>query len=105
MRSSNQWLWPNGNCRYGRSRHSCSAKLRGALEPVDRAEEVPLFERYATMTQDVVHRRYKKEEFRQGELLQIVVALHFPVVGAALPGDNLALRAVDLCASQGLHEP
>src|SRR4051794_2151956 len=79
-------------------------KLRGALEPVDRAEEVPLFERYAAMTQDVVRRRYKEEEIRQGEMLQIVASLHFPVVGAALPGDNLALRAVDLCASQGLHE-
>src|SRR5215475_1194588 len=90
--------------QYGRSWHSRSAKLRGALEPVDRAEEVPLSERYAAMTQDVVRRRYKEEEIRQGELLQIVVALHFPVVAAAGPGDNLALRAVDLCASQGLHE-
>src|SRR2546428_6616687 len=75
-----------------------------ALEPVDRADEVPLSERYAAMTQDVVRRRYKEEEIRQSELLQIVVALHFPVVAAAGPGDNLALRAVDLCASQGLHE-
>ena len=46
----------------------------------------------------------KKEEIRQGELLQIVVAFYFPVVGATSPGDDLALRAVDLCASQGLHE-
>jgi len=43
--------------------------LVGALEPVDRAEEVPLSERYAAMTQDVVRRRYKEEEIRQGELL------------------------------------
>src|ERR1700726_889441 len=97
-------LWPNGNCRYVRSRHSCSAKLRGALEPVDRAEEVPLSERYAAMTQDVVRRCYKEEEIRQGELLQIVVAIHFPVVAASGPGDDLALRAVALCARQGLQE-
>src|SRR5262249_31656122 len=85
--------------------HSCSFDhLVGALEPVDRAEEVPLSERYAAMTQDVVRRRYKEEEVRQGELLQIVLALHFPVVAAASPGDNLVLRAVDLCASQRLHE-
>src|SRR4029079_15407651 len=90
----------NGICSYGRRRHSCSAKLRGALEPVDRAEEVPLSERYAAMTQDVVRRSYKKKEIRQSELLQIVVALHFSVVAATGPGDNLALRAVDLCASQ-----
>ena len=50
---------------------------RGALEPVDRAEEVPLSKRYASMTQDVVCRRYKEEEIRQGELLQIVVACWF----------------------------
>src|SRR6516162_655231 len=75
-----------------------------ALEPVDRAEEVPLSERYAAMTQDVVCRRYKEEEIRQGELLQIVVAFHFPVVTAGSPGDNLVLRAIHLCASQGLHE-
>src|SRR3979490_428625 len=88
----------------GRSWHSCSAKLRGALEPVARAEKVALSDRHAAMTQDVVRRRYKEEEIRQGELLQIVVALHFPVVAAGGPGDDLALRAVDLCASQGLHE-
>src|SRR5215831_6215459 len=81
-----------------------AAQLRGALEPVDQAEEVPLSERYAAMTQDVVRRRYKEEEIRQSELLQIVLALHFPVVAAASPGDNLVLRAVDLCASQRLHE-
>jgi hypothetical protein len=57
------------------------------------------------MTQDVVRRRYKEEEIRQGELLQIVVALHFPVVAAAGPRDNLALRAVDLCASQDFTKP
>ena len=51
------------------------------------------------MTQDVVRPRYKEEEIRQGELLQIVVALNFPVVAASGPGDDLALRAVDLCAS------
>src|SRR5262245_18787717 len=78
--------------------------LVGALEPVDRAEEVSLSERYAAMTQDVVRRRYKEEEIRQGELLQIVLALHFPVVAAASPGDNLVLRTVDLCAGQRLHE-
>src|SRR5262249_58511075 len=64
----------------------------------------PLAERHAAMTQDVVRRRYKEEEIRQGKLLQIVDALQFPVVAAGSPGDNLALRAVDLCASQGLHE-
>ena len=82
--------------------NTCGAKLRGALEPVDRAEEVPLSDRHAAMTQDVVRRCYKEEKIRQGELLQIVVALHFPVVAAAGPSDDLALRAVDLCASQGL---
>ena len=56
------------------------------------------------MTQDVVRRRYKEEEIRQGELLQIVVALHFPVVAAGSPGDNFVLRAVNLCASEGFHE-
>jgi hypothetical protein len=40
------------------------------------------------VTQDVVRRRYKKEEIRQSELLQIIVAFHFPVVAAAFPGDN-----------------
>src|SRR5579871_3426302 len=75
-----------------------------ALEPVDRAEEVPLPERHAAMTQDVVCRRYEEEEIRQGELLQIVVALQLPVVAAGGPGDDLALRAVDLCARQRLHE-
>jgi hypothetical protein len=77
---------------------------KGLTLPVDRAEEVPLCERDAAMTQDVVRRRYKEEEIWQGELLQIVVALHFSVVAASSPSDNLALRAVDLCASQGLHE-
>src|SRR5580704_2931972 len=76
----------------------------GALEPVDRAEEVPLSDRHATMTQDVVRRSYKEEEIRQGELLQIIVALHLSVVAAGAPGDDLALCTVDLCASQGLHE-
>jgi hypothetical protein len=56
------------------------------------------------MTQDVVRRRYKEEEIRQCEMLQIVVAFHLPVVAAVRPGDHLALRAVDLCANQGLHE-
>src|SRR5262249_59219453 len=64
----------------------------------------PLAERHAAMTQNVVRRRYKEEEIREGELVWIVVALQFPVVAAGSPGDNLALRAVDLCASQGLHE-
>src|SRR6516162_4173375 len=94
----------SGMARCRREKPSCSAKLRGTLEPVDRAEEVPLCERYAAMTQDVVRRRYKAEEIRQSELLQIVVALHVPVVAAGSPGDNLALRAVDLCTRQGLHE-
>src|SRR3981081_1128463 len=80
------------------------ALVRGALEPVDRAEEVPLSERHAAMTQDVVRRLYKEEEMRQGELLHIVVAFNFPVVAAGSPGDNLVLRSVDLCASQGLNE-
>ncbi len=69
-----------------------------------RAKEIPLSDRHTAMTQDVVRRRYKEEEIRQGELLQIIVALHFPVVAAAGPGDDLVLRAVELCARQGLHE-
>src|ERR1700690_2407647 len=88
----------------GQSRHSYGAKLRGALEPVDWPEEVSLSDRHAAMTQDVVRGRYKEEEIRQGELLQVVVPLHFPVIAAAGPSDDLTLRAVDLCASQGLHE-
>ena len=54
------------------------------------------------MTQDVVRRRYKEEEIRQGELLQIVAALHFPVVAAGGPGDDLALRAIDLLSQRRL---
>ena len=77
---------------------------RRTLEPVDRAEEIPLSDRHAAMTQDVIRRRYEEEEIRQGKLLQIVVALHFPVVATTGPGDDLVLRAVDLRASQGLHE-
>jgi hypothetical protein len=50
-------LRPHGNSHYGRSPHSGSAKLQGALEPVDRPEEVPLAERHAAMTQNVVGRR------------------------------------------------
>jgi len=56
------------------------------------------------MTQNVVRRRYKEKEIRQRTLLQIVVALQLSVVSASGPGDDLALRAVDLCPSQGLHE-
>jgi hypothetical protein len=56
------------------------------------------------MTQYVVRGRYKEEEIWQRELLQIVVAFHLPVVAATGPCDDLALRAVDLCASQGLYE-
>ena len=36
----------------------------GTLEPVDRAEEVPLADRYAAMTKDVVGRRHEEEEIR-----------------------------------------
>src|SRR5215472_14083069 len=97
-------LRPHGKYRCGRRPHSCSAKLQGALEPVDRPEEVPLAERHATMTQNVVRRRYKEEEIRKGELLQIIVALQFPVIAGGGPGDDLAFCAIDLCASQGLHE-
>ena len=57
------------------------------------------------MTQDVVRRRYKEEEIRQAERLQIIVALHFSVVAATGPGDDLVLRAVDLCASQDFTKP
>src|SRR6185436_14275886 len=77
---------------------------QSSLEPVDRAKEIPLSDRYAAMTQDVVRGRYKEEEIRQGELLQIIVAFHFPVVGASGPGDDLVLGAVHLCTSQRLHE-
>src|SRR5215813_2086462 len=81
-----------------------AAQLQGALEPVDRPEEVPLAERHAAMTQNVVRRRYKEKEIWKGELLQIIVALQFPVVAAGGPGDDLAFCAIDLCASQRLHE-
>src|SRR5581483_4126459 len=74
------------------------------LEPVDRPEEVSLSDRYAAMTQDVIRRRYKEKEIRQSELLQIVVALQFPVVGTGGPGDDLVLRAVHLGAIKRLHE-
>jgi hypothetical protein len=49
-----------------------------ALEPVDRAEKIPVSDRDAAMTPDVVRRRFKEEEIRQRELLQIVTsyALH-----------------------------
>jgi hypothetical protein len=56
------------------------------------------------MPQDVVCRRYQEEEIRQGELLQMVVTLQFPVVAAGGPGDDLILRAVDLGATERLHE-
>ena len=46
------------------------------------------------MTQDVVRRRYKEEEIRQGELLQIVLALHSPVVAAAKSRVETALGFV-----------
>src|SRR5262245_59225220 len=84
--------------------HGCSAKLQGALEPVDRPKEVTLAERHAAMPQNVVRCRYKEEEIRQGELLQVVVGLQFPVIAAGGPGDDLALRAVHLRVRQGLHE-
>jgi hypothetical protein len=48
------------------------------------------------VTQNVVRRRYKEEEIREGEPLQIVVALQFPVIATGGPRDDLALRAVDL---------
>ena len=57
------------------------------------------------MSQDIIRRRYKEEEIRQGELLQIVISLHFPVVAAGGPGDDLVLRAIDLCARQGFTKP
>ena len=38
------------------------------------------------MTQDVVRRRYKEEEIRQRELLQIVIALQFSIIAASGPG-------------------
>src|SRR5262249_62195540 len=56
------------------------------------------------MTQNVVRRRYKEEEIWQRELLQIVASLQFPVITAGGPGDDLALRTVDLSAGQRLHE-
>ena len=81
-----------------------AAQLRGALEPVDRAEEVPLADRYAAMPEDVVGCRHEEEEIRQRELLQVIVALQLSLVTAGAPGDDLVLCAVDLRASQGLHE-
>jgi hypothetical protein len=57
------------------ARTRAAQKLQGALEPVDRPQEVPLAQRHAAMTQNVVRRRYKEEEIRKGELLQIIVAL------------------------------
>src|SRR5579862_1204231 len=89
---------------FGQSQDPCRAILRWDLQPADRAEEIPLSDRHAAMTQDVVCRRYKEEEIRLGKLLQIVVALHFPRVATAGPGNDLLLRAIDLCASKGLHE-
>ena len=44
-------------------------------EPIDRAQEIPLSNRHAPMTQNVVCCRYKEEKIRQGELLQVIVAL------------------------------
>src|SRR5438552_10678080 len=47
---------------FGVNAKCCTRAQR--LEPVDGAEEVPLSERHAAMTQDVVRRRYKEEEIR-----------------------------------------
>src|ERR1051326_352095 len=79
-------------------------KTMKALEPVDRAEEVPLAERHAAMAQNVVRRRDEEEKIRQGELLQVVVTFHLAVVAAALPGDDFVFSSVDLFARQRLHK-
>ena len=67
------------------------------LKPVDRAKEVTLPNRDATMAQDVVCSRDKEVEIWQGELLQIVVALHLPLVTAGSPGEVLS-SAPSTCA-------
>ena len=50
-------------------RESGRVSAEAPSEPVDRAEEVPLSDWNAAMPQNVVRRRYKEEEIRQGELL------------------------------------
>jgi hypothetical protein len=44
------------------------------------------------MTQNIVRRRYKEEEIRQGELLQIVVAFQFAVIAAC----DMCTRSVEV---------
>ncbi len=56
------------------------------------------------MAQDVVGCRDEEEEVRQGEVLQIGGALHFPRVAAGRPDNVLVLGALDLRPFQGLDE-
>ena len=44
------------------------------------------------------------QQFKDEGVKKSFVALNLPVVAAGAPGDDLVPRAVDLCASQGLHE-